>query len=134
MIRKSLALGCAFTFALALPIAVEGIARASFGCEHESGLCLEPVKGGSWAPDKRSSDADRKKRSTASAGSLSVAIEGGRGSVFINGRYAGTAPLDGVQIPSGPNDLQVRDGAQVLATGVLTVPKSTGVSIVVRHD
>ena len=55
------------------------------------------------------------------------------GSIFINGRYAGTAPLEGIEIPSGKNDLQIRDGSDVLATGVLTVPKESDVIAVVRH-
>ena len=44
-----------------------------------------------------------------------------------------TAPISGVDLPSGKNDLQVRDGADVLATGLLDVPKGASVSITVRH-
>lgn len=134
MARKSFVLGCALTFAVGLGLALEGPARAAFGCDDDSGLCLEPVKGASWAADKSCSDADRRKRSNKEPGTISIAIDGGRGSLFINGRYAGTAPLDAVEIPSGPNDIQVRDGGSVLATGVLTVPQGGEVSVTVRHD
>jgi hypothetical protein len=123
-------LGCAF----GLGVLVAGPARAAFGCDDESGLCLEPVDGAAWTPDERCSDAERKKRNTKTPGTLSLVVDGGRGSIFINGRFAGTAPLEDIEIPSGPNDVQVRDGATVLATGVLTVPKEAGVSLTVRHD
>jgi hypothetical protein len=134
MAKKSFVLATTLGCALGLGVLVAGPARAAFGCDDESGLCLDAVKGASWAPGKSCSDADRKKRSPKTPGTLSLVVDGGRGSIFINGRYAGTAPLEDVEIPAGPNDVQVRDGTTVLATGVLTVPKETGVSITVRHD
>src|SRR5262245_25069469 len=104
---------------VALGVASPGaLAAAAFACEDPSGLCVDSG-GGSWEPDKKSTSKDRKKRSSKSGGSLSVTIDGGRGSVFLNGRYVGTAPVNGVELPSGKNDLQVRDGADVLATGLL---------------
>jgi hypothetical protein len=106
-------------------------AAAAFACEDESGLCIDSG-GASWAPDTKSTSKDRKKRSTKTAGKLSLSVDGGRGSVFLNGRYVGTAPVSGVEMPSGKNDLQVRDGANVLATGLLDVPKDASVSITVR--
>jgi len=107
-------------------------AAAAFACDDASGLCVDSG-GASWEPDKKSTSKDRKKRSSKSPGSLSVGIDGGRGSVFLNGRYVGTAPVSGVELPSGKNDLQVRDGADVLATGLLDVPKGASVSVTVRH-
>lgn len=107
-------------------------AAAAFGCDDDSGLCVDSG-GASWAPDKKTTSKDRKKRSTKTSGRLSLTIDDGRGSVFLNGRYVGTAPVSGIEIPSGKNDLQVRDGANVLASGVLDVPKDAGVSITVRH-
>jgi hypothetical protein len=106
-------------------------ARAAFECSEEGNLCVE--SGGNWASGSRTTKKDRKRQSKKSAGSLTVRIEGGRGSIFLNGRYAGTAPLEGIEIPSGKNDLQIRDGSEVLATGVLTVPKGSDVIAVVRH-
>jgi hypothetical protein len=108
-------------------------AAAAFACDDDSGLCIDSG-GASWEPDKKTTSKDRKKRSSKTGGSLSLTIDGGRGSVFLNGRYVGTAPVSGVDLPSGKNDLQVRDGAEVLATGVLDVPKSASVSITVRHE
>ena len=99
----------------------------------DSGLCVDSGDA-KWAADKQSTSKDRKKRSTKTAGTLSVTIDGGRGSVFLNGRFVGTAPVSGVSVPSGKNDLHVRDGEDVLANGTLTVGKGTSVSVTVRHD
>ena len=44
-----------------------------------------------------------------------------------------TAPLSSIPIPAGPNDIQVRDGATVISTGVLWVPKGASVGVTVRH-
>ncbi len=52
--------------------------------------------------------------------------------MFVNGRFVGTAPVSGVEVPSGKNDIHVRDGATVLATGLLDVPKDADVWITVR--
>ena len=119
---------------VALGVASPGAsAAAAFACDDASGLCVDSG-GASWEADKKTTSKDRKKRSSKSPGSLSLSIDGGRGSVFVNGRYVGTAPVSGVELPSGKNDLQVRDGADVLATGVLDVPKGASVSVTVRHD
>jgi hypothetical protein len=118
---------------IALGVASPGASAASaLACDDPSGLCVDSG-GASWEPDTQSTSKDRKKRSTKSAGTLSLAIDGGRGSVFLNGRYVGTAPVSGVELPTGKNDLQVRDGAEVLASGLLDVPKDASVSVTVRH-
>ncbi len=106
-------------------------AQAAFECTDEGNLCVE--SGGTWATGSSTTSKDRRKQSKKSAGTLTIRVEGGRGSVFINGRYAGTAPLEGIEIPTGKNDLQIRDGSEVLATGVMNVPKSSNVIAVVRH-
>jgi len=127
-------LALALAAGIALGVASPGASAASaFACEDESGLCIDSG-GAGWEPDKKSTSKDRKKRSTKSPGTLSLTIDGGRGSVFLNGRYVGTAPVSGVEVPAGKNDLQVRDGADVLATGLLEVPKGASVSVTVRHD
>jgi len=110
-----------------------GAAAADFACGDESGLCVESGDA-TWAGGTHTTSKDRKKRSSKTPGSISMTIDGGRGSLFVNGRYAGTAPLDGISVPSGPNDIQVRDGSTVLADGVLTVPAGGDVAFVVRHD
>lgn len=127
----ALALGAGMAFGVASPGAAS--AAAALSCDDESGLCVDSG-GASFEADKNSTSKDRKKRSTKTPGSLSVSIDGGRGSVFLNGRYVGTAPVSNVEVPSGKNDLQVRDGADVLASGLLDVPKDASVSITVRHD
>jgi hypothetical protein len=76
---------------------------------------------------------DVSKRIDKAGSSLSMQVDGGRGSLFVNGRYAGTAPLSSIPIPAGPNDIQVRDGAAVISSGVLWVPKSAAISVTVRH-
>jgi hypothetical protein len=116
---------------LGMAVAPTAHAELEFECANEGNLCVE--SGGSWASGSSTNSKDRRKQSQKTAGTLTVRIEGGRGSIFLNGRYAGTAPLEGIEIPSGKNDLQIRDGSEVLATGVLTVPKESNVIAVVRH-
>lgn len=123
-------LAIVFIAALGLSIATPTEAK-TMACEDDSGLCLDSLKGAKWQTDKSSSKKQRKKRSNKRAGTISMDVDDGRGSLFINGRYAGTAPLSGAKIPSGANDIQVRDGAKVLAEGLLTVPKFGDVSITV---
>ena len=122
-----------FVFAgvLAFAVAAPSVTEASrMACEDDSGLCLEPLKGARWMPDKSTTRKQRKKQKSKRAGTISMEVDG-RGSLFINGRYAGTSPLSGAKIPAGPNDIQVRDGARVLAEGILVVPKYGDVSITV---
>ncbi len=124
-------------FGLAVSLSLVGpsrpVAAAVDACTDESNLCLEPVKGARWQPGKHATANERKKRSTKNGGTLSVTIEGGRGSVFVNGRYAGTAPVQGIAVPRGKNDIQVRDGAQILADGALVVPAGASLTVTVRH-
>lgn len=105
---------------------------AQAACSDPSGLCMEPVKGGKWEPDG-SLSAKQLKAKRKGTGSLSLKVDDGRGSVFIDGRYVGTAPLDSLSLGAGKHDLQVRDGAKILAEGVLTVPKGANVRVNVRH-
>jgi hypothetical protein len=129
-ILKSLVAG---GFAAGLALAVSSSATASmFECNDTSNFCLDAAKGAAWEADARSTSKDRSKRKKGSE-TLSISIEGGRGSVFVNGRYAGTAPLDGISVPSGKNDIQVRDGAEVLTQGLLTVPRGANLSATVAH-
>ena len=99
----------------------------------DGNLCLSPFKGAKWESGRTSTPKERTKRTKKNGGTLSITIDDGRGSVFINGRYAGTAPLSGIEIPRGRNDLQVRDGAEVLASGVLQVPNNANLEITVRR-
>jgi hypothetical protein len=102
-------------------------------CDEDSNLCVEQPSGASWAGGTKTTAKERKRRSLKGGGTLALSIEGGRGSVFVNGRYVGTAPVEGVKVPRGKSDVQVRDGAEVLAWGVLLVPKDAQVVATVRH-
>ncbi len=125
----ALVLGLGLAVGVSTPQAAS--AAATLACDDESGLCVDSG-GADFTDGKQSSSKDRKKRNKKSAGTLSLTIDGGRGSVFVNGRFVGTAPVSGVEVPSGKNDIHVRDGATVLATGLLDVPKDADVSITVR--
>lgn len=133
-LRKAttLALGALLASGLSLNEAPSARA-AAFACEDPSNLCIDSPGDASWEPGKRSTTKHKKRRSMKLAGTLSLTIEGGRGSVFVNGRYVGTAPIDKVKVPRGKNDLQVRDGAEVLASGLIVVPNKTDVTVTVRH-
>ncbi|MCA9709762.1 MAG: hypothetical protein KDK70_28240 [Myxococcales bacterium] len=126
-----LALGLGVTLGVSTPGSASAAATAA--CEDEGGLCVDSGDA-TFTDGKQSTSKDRKKRSKKTAGTLSVSIDGGRGSVFLNGRFVGTAPVSGVELPSGKNDIHVRDGATVLANGLLDVPKGAAVSVTVRHD
>ncbi|MBK6921812.1 MAG: hypothetical protein IPH07_30730 [Deltaproteobacteria bacterium] len=120
------------TYAGTPAIAANHAAAIAMACDDPSNLCVDSG-GAKWEADKTVTAKDKKKRSDKSPATVSLAIDGGRGSLFVNGRYAGTAPLSGVPVPGGRNDVQVRDGATVIAKGVLTVPKGGSVSLTVRH-
>lgn len=132
IIFASLGLGLGAALAVLAP-SPSATAAVAFECADASNFCLDAASGATYAADKRSTAKDRKKRTVKGAGSLSITVENGRGSVFVNGRYAGTAPLEGIEVPAGKNDVQVRDGKDVLATGLLTVPKGASMVATVRH-
>lgn len=130
---KSWLLGLGLSLGVATSLVLPASPAQAFEeCPEDQAVCLEPLKGARFQADKQSTAKERKKRSKKYAGTLSLTVEGGRGSLFINGRYAGTAPLDGIEIPAGKNDIQVRDGATVIASGVLTVPREGKVVATVR--
>jgi hypothetical protein len=107
--------------------------QAQAACSDPSGLCMEAVKGGKWEPDGSLSAKQLKAKRKGPPGSLTLKIDDGRGSVFVDGRYVGTAPLSELSLGAGKHDLQVRDGAKILAEGVITVPKGANVRVNVRH-
>jgi hypothetical protein len=136
MVRPGFSLRCALAVCVGLVLATsptEAVEASSLACMEAGNLCLEPLKGAKWEPSKKPTRKDRKRRGRGKAGTLFLTIENGRGSVFINGRYAGTAPLDGTLIPSGKNHLQVRDGMIVLSDGTLTVPRGGILRTTVNH-
>jgi len=50
---------------------------------------------------------------------VSLAVEGGRGSLFVDGRWIDLAPVDGLELTAGRHEVEVRDRDVVLARGVL---------------
>ena len=124
----------ALVLALVLPASVAAPTPAHAACSDASGLCIEPAKGAKWEPDSSLSGKQLKTKRKGPPGHLSVTIEEGRGSVFVDGRYAGTAPLSDLDLGPGKHDLQVRDGNKILAEGIITIPKGTDVKVIVRHS
>ena len=122
------------TLAFALTTLLAAPTPAQAACSDASGLCMEPVKGAKWDADASLTPKQIKAKRKGAPGKLSVTIEDGRGSVFLDGRYVGTAPLSDLTLSVGKHDLQVRDGNKILAEGVLTVPKSGNLRVTVRHS
>jgi len=119
--------------ALALVLGAAAPAAAAAACNDASGVCLGPNKGAKWEPDATLTAKQMKAKRKGPACSVAFEIDGGRGSVFVDGRYVGTAPVSGISLLPGKHDVQVRDGQKILAEGVLTVPKGGSMQITVRH-
>lgn len=106
-------------------------------CGEDASLCVEAGKAEWTADEKLSGKAmrrDRKRNRKRTPIAMSVSIEGGRGSVFIDGRWAGEAPLGEYELKPGRHDVQVRDGETVLSEGILKISrKSDAIEITVRH-
>ena len=119
--------------ALALALGAAAPARAAAAaCSDASGVCLSDDKA-KWEPDASLSAKQLKAKRKGPACKVAFEIDGGRGSVFVNGRYAGTAPDATLSLLPGKHDIQVRDGQKILAEGVLTVPKAGSLQVTVRH-
>jgi hypothetical protein len=125
--RLPLALALALTAVFATPT------TAQAACSDPSNLCLDDAKGAKWEPDASLSAKALKAKRKGAPGKLSIKIEDGRGSVFIDGRFAGVAPVADVTLGPGKHDIQVRDGDRILAEGVVTIPKGASVRATVHH-
>ncbi|PRP97563.1 hypothetical protein ENSA5_32560 [Enhygromyxa salina] len=88
------------------------------------------ISGASWSANEQLDDATRRREAKRNRkrpdAQLSVQLDSGRGSVFVDGVWIATAPALYVPIKPGKHDLEVRDGERVLARGVLTIPKKGG--------
>jgi hypothetical protein len=86
------------------------------------------VSGASWTSGQQLDDAARTKEAKRNRKSkdaqLTVQLANGRGSLFIDGVWIAPVPALYVPIKPGKHDLEVRDGEQVLARGLLTIPKN----------
>jgi hypothetical protein len=94
---------------------------------HPNGVCIE---GGKWLSgeslEQKARDKEAKKNKKRPDATLNVTIEGGRGSVFVDGTWVDQAPVSGFVLKPGRHDVQIRDGRRVLAIGVLEIPASGG--------
>ncbi len=123
--------------ALACLMAAPNLAQAE--CNAPSGVCVRSGEGVGWKAGETMSDKQRakeaRKNRKRSPVIVYVNIDGGRGSVFIDGIWVGTAPVRALELKPGRHDMQVRDGAQVLAAGVVVIPKDPGgdVELEVQH-
>lgn len=108
-------------------------APAHAACNDASGVCLGEAKGAKWEADASLSAKQIKAKRKGPSCKVAFEIDGGRGSVFVDGRYAGTAPNTSLTLTPGKHDVQVRDGQKILAEGVLTVPKGGSLQVTVRH-
>lgn len=107
----------------------------AFACDDPSGVCVDDDSA-KWAADAKLSKKARtkqyKKNRKRKPIPVTVNIEGGRGSAFVDGRYL--APGESHELKPGKHDVHVRDGDTVLAQGVLTVPRrSDGFIVTVVH-
>lgn len=123
---NSLLTSAALLFTLAAPTAADA------ACSDPSNLCAEP-KLAKWEPGASLSAKQLKAKRKGANGTLSLKIDDGRGSVFIDGRFLGVAPLTNVELGPGKHDIQVRDGSKILAEGVITIPKGSAVKATVTH-
>jgi hypothetical protein len=118
--------------AFALLAALAAPTPADAACSDPSNLCVEP-KAAKWEPDASLSAKQLKAKRKGANGTFSLKIEEGRGSVFVDGRFAGVAPLSSLELGPGKHDIQVRDGSKILAEGIITIPKGATVKATVRH-
>jgi hypothetical protein len=100
----------------------------------------DPASQADWKPDARLSRKQRQKDAKAnrkrSDVTLDVDVVGGRGSVFIDGRYlAASGPHNRRAVKPGKHEIEVRDGELIIAVGVLTVARNVdAVTLVVHAD
>ena len=95
---------------------------------------------GTWKPDAHLSRKQRKSEARRNRKrkdvNTRVVVQGGRGSVFVDGRYlASEGPHAERPLLPGKHEVEVRDGDTVLVVGVLTIPrKATELTLVLNWD
>jgi hypothetical protein len=100
----------------------------------------DPTGQDDWKPDARLNRKQRQKDAKANRKrkdvTLDVDVVGGRGSVFIDGRYlAASGPHDRRTVKPGKHEIEVRDGERIIAVGVLTIVRNVeAVTLVVHAD
>ncbi len=100
-------------------------ARAAEVCDAQ--VC---VTGAVWTSGEQLDDKTRareaKRNRKGKDATLTVELQTGRASVFLDGVWIAPAPINYVPIKPGKHDLEVRDGDRVIARGVLEVGKKGG--------
>lgn len=95
---------------------------------------------GTWSEDDTLSRKQRQKQAKNNKKrrdvALSVEIIGGRGSVFVDGRYLPTSgPHAQLEIKPGKHEVEVRDGEMQVVVGVVKIPrKAESIALVVHRD
>jgi hypothetical protein len=101
---------------------------------------LDSDAAGSWKPDahlsRKQRKAEAKRNRKRKDVTVRVMLDGGRGSVFVDGRYlASEGPHAERALRPGKHEVEVRDGDTILCVGVLTIPrKATELTLVVHAD
>ncbi|PRQ06883.1 hypothetical protein [Enhygromyxa salina] len=105
-------------------------------------VCVYGTGGGAgtWKSGERLSRGKRKKEEKANRKrkdvTLNVVVEGGRGSVFVDGRYLATEGQHAQRgVKPGRHEIEIRDADQVITFGVLVVSrKADAVALVVHAE
>jgi len=104
-------------------------------CKQEETLCiLQGASGAKYEEHAVTSDKDLVLRGKGNPGEVEFVMEMAHASLFVNGRYAGTSPIEEpVPIPAGKNDIHIRSGRELVTKGVLTVPPDQPMRVKVRR-
>lgn len=120
--------------------AADGPPPAGADCGEQVCLYASGSDGSSWKPDDRLSAKQRRREAKRNRKrrdiGLSVDLVGGRGSVFIDGRYLATSgSFAERELKPGKHELEVRDGTELVTAGVLVISrKAKGLRVVVHAD
>ena len=119
---RRLVLALALSIAFAIPRSSE----AAEVCD-EQGVCVD---GAAWTSgdqlDDKARAKERKKHAKRKDASLTVRVNQGRGSVFVDGVWIAVAPVNFMPIKPGKHDIEIRDGETLLARGIIDIPKTGG--------
>jgi hypothetical protein len=119
---RRLVFALAFVVSFAAPRSVD----AAEVCD-EQGVCVD---GAAWTSgdqlDDKARAKERKKHAKRKDASLTVRVNQGRGSVFVDGVWIAVAPVNFLPIKPGKHDIEVRDGETLLARGIIDIPKTGG--------
>jgi hypothetical protein len=104
-------------------------------CKQEDTICiLEGPTGAKYEEHAVTSEKDLALRGKGNPGEVAFEMEMAHASLFVNGRYAGTAPIkEPIPIPAGKNDIHIRSGRELVTKGVLTVPPDQPMRVKVRR-